>query len=87
MDHVFIVTHVHEFEGGHEDVKMIGVFSIREKAEVAVSWEMFAQILGKIERLRLVPDSGLLWSARWTPELSCTPGEAPDPIKRRASCR
>lgn len=37
MDRVFIVTHSHEFDDGHEDVKMIGAFSAREKAEAVVS--------------------------------------------------
>lgn len=34
---VFLALHTHEFEDGHEDVKVIGVFSSREKAEAVVS--------------------------------------------------
>ncbi len=34
---VFMLHHVHEFENGHEDVKLIGVFSTREKAESALA--------------------------------------------------
>jgi hypothetical protein len=30
---VFILWHVHEFEDGSEDVKLIGVYSARERAE------------------------------------------------------
>lgn len=37
MDRIFIVMHGHEFGDGHADVKMIGAFSTREKAEAAVS--------------------------------------------------
>ena len=37
MDRVFIVMHAHEFDDGHEDVKMIGAFSTREKAELVVT--------------------------------------------------
>ena len=33
---VFVVQHVHDMEDGEEDVKMIGVYSSREKAEQAV---------------------------------------------------
>ncbi len=36
MDRVFILTHTHEFDDGREDVKMIGAFSTRAKAEEAV---------------------------------------------------
>jgi hypothetical protein len=32
---VFILWHVHEFEDGSEDVKLIGVYSTRERAEAA----------------------------------------------------
>jgi hypothetical protein len=30
---VFLLHHVHEFDDGHEDVKLIGVFSSRQKAQ------------------------------------------------------
>jgi len=33
---VFVVQHVHEFEDGEEDVKMIGVYSTRQRAQEAV---------------------------------------------------
>ena len=33
---VFVVQHVHEMEDGEENVKMIGVYSTRERAEQAV---------------------------------------------------
>ena len=33
---VFLLHHVHEFDDGHEDVKLIGVFSSREKAQLAL---------------------------------------------------
>lgn len=36
MREVFVVQHVHEFEDGNEDVKMIGVYSDRASAEAAV---------------------------------------------------
>jgi hypothetical protein len=32
---VFVLHHVHEHEDGEEDVKLIGVYSTREKAEEA----------------------------------------------------
>ncbi len=32
---VFILFHVHEFEDGHEDVKIIGVYSTEERARQA----------------------------------------------------
>ena len=36
MARVFVVQHVHSREDGVEDVKFIGVYSSREKAEAAV---------------------------------------------------
>lgn len=33
---VFLLHHVHEFDDGHEDVKLIGVFSSRERAQSAL---------------------------------------------------
>lgn len=36
MKKVYILHHVHEFESGEEDVKLIGVFSSKEKALKAV---------------------------------------------------
>jgi len=33
---VYVLQHVHEFEDGEEDVKMIGVYSTQEQAELAV---------------------------------------------------
>ena len=35
MANVFVLQHVHEREDGAEDVKFIGVYSSREKAEEA----------------------------------------------------
>ena len=37
MASVFVLQHVHLREGGVEDVKFIGVYSSREKAEAAVA--------------------------------------------------
>lgn len=37
MDKVWLLRHVHEFDDGHEDVKLIGVFGTREEAEQALS--------------------------------------------------
>jgi len=37
MTNVFVVQHVHAHDGGEEDVKFIGVYSTREKADAAVS--------------------------------------------------
>ncbi len=39
----YIVQHVHEFDDGEENVKLIGVYSTRERGELAV------------ERSRLLP--------------------------------
>jgi hypothetical protein len=33
---IYLLSHVHEFEDGHEDTKIIGIFSTREKAEAAL---------------------------------------------------
>ena len=33
---VFVLQHVHTFDDGEEDVKMIGVYSSREQAEAAI---------------------------------------------------
>jgi len=33
---VFVVQHVHEFDDGTEDVKLIGVYSTEERANAAV---------------------------------------------------
>ncbi len=33
---VFVVRHVHEFDDGTEDVKLIGVYSTEERANAAV---------------------------------------------------
>lgn len=35
MSTVFILQHVHEFDDGHEDVKLIGVFSSEALAHTA----------------------------------------------------
>lgn len=37
MNQVWILTHTHEFDDGHEDLKIIGVFSTQALAEVALS--------------------------------------------------
>lgn len=37
MASVFVLQHVHEREDGEEDVKFIGVYSSREKADEAVT--------------------------------------------------
>lgn len=37
MSSVFVLQHVHSMDDGTEDVKFIGVYSTREKAEVAVT--------------------------------------------------
>jgi hypothetical protein len=37
MASVFVLQHVHEREDGSEDVKFIGVYSSREKAQAAVA--------------------------------------------------
>ncbi|HET6576403.1 MAG TPA: hypothetical protein VFG68_22580 [Fimbriiglobus sp.] len=37
MASVFVLQHVHSREDGSEDVKIIGVYSSREKAESAVT--------------------------------------------------
>lgn len=37
MASVFVLQHVHAMENGDEDVKFIGVYSTREKAQAAVS--------------------------------------------------
>jgi hypothetical protein len=33
---VFVLQHVHNFDDGKEDVKMIGVYSSQEQAEAAI---------------------------------------------------
>lgn len=40
---VFVLQHVHQWEDGEEDVKMIGVYSTHEEADKA------------IERMKLLP--------------------------------
>lgn len=35
MNSVFLLQHVHQFDDGHEDVKLIGVFSTGELARAA----------------------------------------------------
>jgi homoserine kinase type II len=37
MVNVFVLQHVHEMADGSEDVKFIGVYSSRQKAEAAVT--------------------------------------------------
>lgn len=37
MTNVWLVWHVYEQEDGHDEAKLIGVFSSREKAEEAVA--------------------------------------------------
>ena len=37
MTEVFLLWHVHEFDDGHEDLKVIGVYSTRAKAESGLS--------------------------------------------------
>jgi hypothetical protein len=34
---VYVLQHLHEVEGGVEDVKLIGVYSSRETAEAAIA--------------------------------------------------
>ena len=36
MDSVFLLHHVHEFEDGHEDSKLIGVYSTEQRAQEAL---------------------------------------------------
>jgi hypothetical protein len=38
MDKVFVLQHVHPFDDGEEDVKLIGVFSVRSRAEEAIAY-------------------------------------------------
>lgn len=35
MKSVWLLQHVHEFDDGHEDVKLIGIFSSREEGVAA----------------------------------------------------
>lgn len=35
MEKVWLLQHTHEFEDGHEDVKLIGIYSSRGKARAA----------------------------------------------------
>lgn len=37
IEKVFILTHVHEAWPGHEDIKIIGIYSTQAKAEAAVA--------------------------------------------------
>jgi hypothetical protein len=36
MKAVYVLEHTHDFDDGHEDLKIIGVFSTRENAETAL---------------------------------------------------
>ena len=36
MTVVYMLEHSHEWEDGHDDIKFIGIFSTREKAEAAL---------------------------------------------------
>ena len=36
MTTIYMLDHTHEFDDGHDDTKLIGVFSTREKAEAAL---------------------------------------------------
>ena len=37
MTKVYVVQHVHSFEDGAEDVKLIGVYSTKENAQAAIT--------------------------------------------------
>ena len=37
MTNVFLLPHLHEFDDGHEDMKLIGVYSSRANAEAALA--------------------------------------------------
>ena len=37
MAKVYVLQHTHEMAGGTEDVKLIGVYSSREKAQAAIA--------------------------------------------------
>lgn len=37
MDEVFLLTHVHEWGDGHDDLKIIGIYKTREDAEAALA--------------------------------------------------
>ena len=37
MTRVYVLQHLHESDGGAEDVKLIGVYSSRENAQAAVA--------------------------------------------------
>ncbi len=50
MASVFVLQHVHAWEGGGEDVKFIGVYSSREKAHAA------AARLGRLPGFSEAPD-------------------------------
>lgn len=36
MDEVFVLWHVHEFDEGQEDAKLIGIYRTRQDAEAAI---------------------------------------------------
>jgi hypothetical protein len=38
MDTVFVLRHVHEFDDGHEDLKIIGIYRTRQDAESVLEW-------------------------------------------------
>jgi hypothetical protein len=38
MDEVFILRHANEFEDGHEDVKIIGIYRTRADAQAVLVW-------------------------------------------------
>ncbi|MGY8677493.1 hypothetical protein Q2941_06715 [Bradyrhizobium sp. UFLA05-153] len=37
MTKLFLLHHVHEFDDGHEEIKLIGVYSTRTNAEAALA--------------------------------------------------
>jgi hypothetical protein len=37
MNRFFVLEHIHEFEDGHEDLKVIGYYSTRAKAEAVLA--------------------------------------------------
>jgi len=55
---VFLLHYVYEFEDGHEDIKLLGAFSSREKAKKALSH------IKKIPELKKIKKNFVIYSNR-----------------------
>jgi len=62
---IFLLHYVYEFEDGHEDVKLLGVFSSKKKAQAALSDVIKIPELKKMKKNFIIDVDKINWLG-WT---------------------